>query len=253
MRTGLAHRDDRRPRGESRRVFFDRFAPPTTLVIVGAGQIAMSLTRFARELDMRTIVIDGRERYATRDRFPDADEIRVGMPSEIVAGVTPSKRVAVDSRRARLQVRAAGAAAACCARRSAISECSEARSAARRCASCLRDEGFTDDELSRIRTPIGLDIGGKSSPEVALSILAGDRGGSQREACVTRVSAPSCSSIFAGHAIARRCPTPTATPRARIRSAAIGFEFSFASTAGRSPRHGSRPTRARCASRRRRC
>ena len=36
----------------------------------------------------------------------------------------------------------------------------------------LRDEGFSDDELSRIRTPIGLDIGGKSSPEVALSILA---------------------------------------------------------------------------------
>ena len=36
----------------------------------------------------------------------------------------------------------------------------------------LREEGFTDDELARIRTPIGLDIGGKSSPEVALAILA---------------------------------------------------------------------------------
>jgi xanthine dehydrogenase accessory factor len=36
----------------------------------------------------------------------------------------------------------------------------------------LRDEGFTDDELARVRTPIGLDIGGKSPAEVALSILA---------------------------------------------------------------------------------
>jgi xanthine dehydrogenase accessory factor len=36
----------------------------------------------------------------------------------------------------------------------------------------LRDEGFTDDELARIRTPIGLDLGGKSSPEVALAIAA---------------------------------------------------------------------------------
>jgi xanthine dehydrogenase accessory factor len=36
----------------------------------------------------------------------------------------------------------------------------------------LREEGFTDDELARIRTPIGLDLGGKSSPEVALSIVA---------------------------------------------------------------------------------
>ena len=55
----------------------------------------MSLTRMARELDMRTIVVDGRERYATRERFPDADEIRVGMPSEIVAAIAPTKRVAV--------------------------------------------------------------------------------------------------------------------------------------------------------------
>ena len=36
----------------------------------------------------------------------------------------------------------------------------------------LREEGFTDDELARIRTPIGLDLGGKSSPEVALAIVA---------------------------------------------------------------------------------
>src|SRR6185369_13993528 len=81
--------------GTSRQYFFDRLSPPTTVVIVGAGQIAMSLTRMARELDMRTIVVDGRERYATRDRFPDGDEIRVGMPSEIVASIAPSKRVAV--------------------------------------------------------------------------------------------------------------------------------------------------------------
>jgi xanthine dehydrogenase accessory factor len=81
--------------GVTRQYFFDRQSPPTTVVIVGAGQIAMSLTRMARELDMRTIVVDGRERYATRERFPDADEIRVGMPSEIVASIAPSKRVAV--------------------------------------------------------------------------------------------------------------------------------------------------------------
>ena len=36
----------------------------------------------------------------------------------------------------------------------------------------LREEGFSDDELARVRTPVGLDIGGKSPPEVALSILA---------------------------------------------------------------------------------
>jgi xanthine dehydrogenase accessory factor len=155
----------------TRRLFFDRFAPPTTLVIVGASPIAMSLTRFARELEMRTVIVDGRERYATRDRFPDADEIRVGMPSEIVAGVTPTKRIAVIlvahdykydlpvlRQLIRSQVGYIGMLG------------SKKRGVAVR--EQLREEGFADDELSRIHTPIGIDLGGRSSPEVALSILA---------------------------------------------------------------------------------
>jgi xanthine dehydrogenase accessory factor len=153
------------------RVFFDRHAPPTVLVIVGAGQIAMSLTHFARELEMRTVVVDGRERYATRERFPAADDIRVGMPSEIVAELAPGKRAAVIlvSHDYKYELPVLRSLV-----RSNVGYLgmlgSKKRGAAVR--AMLRDEGFTDDELSRIRTPIGLDIGGKSSAEVALSILA---------------------------------------------------------------------------------
>lgn len=154
-----------------RRIFLERHAPPTTLVIIGAGQIAMSLTRFARELEMRSVVIDGRERYATRERFPDADEIRVGMPSEIVAKLTPSKRIAVllvahdykyELPVLRQLLRAPVGYLGMLG--------SKKRGAAVR--DILREEGFSDDELARIHTPIGLDLGGKSPPEVALSILA---------------------------------------------------------------------------------
>lgn len=157
--------------GGARRVFFDRYAPPTTLVIVGAGQIAMSLTAFARELDMRTIIVDGRERYATRERFPHADSIRVGMPSEIVASVAPTKRVAVvlvahdykyDLPVLRQLLRAPVGYLGMLG--------SKKRAAVVR--DLLRAEGFTDEELARVRTPVGLDLGGKSPPEVALSILA---------------------------------------------------------------------------------
>jgi xanthine dehydrogenase accessory factor len=157
--------------GSSRQFFFDRQSPPTTVVIVGAGQIAMALTRMARELDMRTIVVDGRERYATRERFPDADEIRVGMPSEIIASIEATKRVAVvlvahDYKYELPALRAL--------LRSPVGYIgmlgSKKRGEAVR--ALLREEGFTSDELARIRTPIGLDIGGKSPPEVALSILA---------------------------------------------------------------------------------
>jgi xanthine dehydrogenase accessory factor len=154
-----------------RRFFFDRQAPPMTLVVVGAGQIAMSLTRMARELDMRSVVIDGRERYATRERFPDADEIRVGMPSDIVTEIAPNQRVAVvlvahdykyELPVLRQLLRAPVGYIGMLG--------SKKRGAAVR--ELLREEGFTDDELARVHTPIGLDLGGKSPPEVALSILA---------------------------------------------------------------------------------
>jgi xanthine dehydrogenase accessory factor len=152
-------------------VFLDRVAPPLTLVIVGAGQIAMSLTRMARELDMHTIVVDGRERYATAERFPDAHEIRVGMPSEIVAGIAPTKNVAVvlvahdykyELPVLRHVLRAPVGYVGLLGSRK--------RGAAVR--DLLSSEGFTADELARVHTPIGIDLGGKQPEEVALSILA---------------------------------------------------------------------------------
>lgn len=153
------------------RVFVDRIAPPVTLLIVGAGQIAMSLTRLARELEMRSVVIDGRERYATHDRFPDADEIRIGMPSEIVAEFELNRRAAVvllaHDYKYELPVlrqvlrRPAGYIGLLGSRK---------RGASIR--QILSEEGFTPDELARIHTPIGLDLGGKGSADVALAILA---------------------------------------------------------------------------------
>ncbi|HEU4786506.1 MAG TPA: XdhC family protein [Gemmatimonadaceae bacterium] len=153
------------------RTFVDRIAPPITLLIVGAGQIAMSLTRLARELEMRSVVVDGRERYATRQRFPDADDIRIGMPSEIVAGCELNRRTAVvllahDYKYElpvlrhvlRQNVGYIGLLG------------SRKRGTAIR--QMLSEEGFTSDELARIHTPIGLELGGKGSAEVALAVLA---------------------------------------------------------------------------------
>jgi xanthine dehydrogenase accessory factor len=153
------------------RTFVDRIAPPLTLVIVGAGQIAMSLTRMARELDMRTVIVDGRDRYATRERFPEADDVLIGMPSEIVAGMEANRRTAIlllaHDYKYELPVL-----------RDVLRKPvgyigmlgSKKRGAAMR--DLLREEGFTDDELARVHTPIGMDLGGKAPAEVALSILS---------------------------------------------------------------------------------
>ena len=151
-------------------LFFEHHGPPGTLVVVGATQVAMTLSVLARELGFRTIVIDGRDRLATRERFPDA-ELRVGMPSDLVAEVPTSPGtafvlVAHDYKyelpvlRHVLRSDAAYIGMLGSSRRGAAVK------------ALLAEEGFTAQELARIATPIGLDIGAQSAPEIALSILA---------------------------------------------------------------------------------
>src|SRR5206468_6079900 len=72
---------------EGVRAFVEVFAPPAILAMVGASHVAMPLVSMARMLGFRTIVIDGRPRFATRERFPDVDDLRIGIPSELVKEV----------------------------------------------------------------------------------------------------------------------------------------------------------------------
>ena len=69
------------------RVFAEVFAPPAILLMVGAGHVSMPLATLGREMGFRTIVIDGRPRFATRERFPDVDDLKIGIPSELVQKV----------------------------------------------------------------------------------------------------------------------------------------------------------------------
>src|SRR5207237_3632928 len=69
--------------GEGSEAFFEVHAPRAHLIMVGAGHVSMPLVSLARLLGFRTTVIDSRPRFASRQRFPDADDLRVGMPSEI--------------------------------------------------------------------------------------------------------------------------------------------------------------------------
>jgi xanthine dehydrogenase accessory factor len=152
-------------------LFFERLAPPETVIIYGASHVAMSLAIFARELGLRTIVVDGRERMATKSRFPTVDEIHVGMPSEIAEDLRPTKRtyivlLAHDYKYELPVLREvlrsdAGYIGMLGSRRRGES-----------IRSMLKEEGFTPTELSRLRTPIGLGIGAKSAAEIALAIAA---------------------------------------------------------------------------------
>lgn len=151
-------------------VFVERMAPADALVLVGASDVGAALAPMARALGLRVVVVDGRERYATRDRFATADEILVGMPSDLVrpllkAGAyvvlvgheykydLPILREALRS-----PVRYVGMLAG--------------RKRADAVRGLLRDEGLSEHELARLHAPIGLDIGGREPEEIALSIAA---------------------------------------------------------------------------------
>jgi xanthine dehydrogenase accessory factor len=160
-------RDD--PPGEGD-AFVERIAPPDTLVLVGASDVGAALARFARTLGFRVVVIDGRERYATRDRFGSADEIRVGMPSELVrpylndgaylvlASHEYKYELPVLREALRRPLRFVGMLAG--------------RKRAGSVRGLLREDGLTDEQIARLHAPIGLDIGGREPEEIALSIAA---------------------------------------------------------------------------------
>src|SRR5439155_426941 len=69
---------------EGVRAFLEVIAPPALLLVVGASHVAMPLTTLARTLGYHTVVMDGRPRFATRERFADVDELRIGIPSEMI-------------------------------------------------------------------------------------------------------------------------------------------------------------------------
>ncbi|MGH7415005.1 MAG: XdhC family protein [Candidatus Rokuibacteriota bacterium] len=156
---------------ENVRAFAEAFAPPATLVVVGASHVAMPLTTLAKTLGFRTIVIDGRPRFATKERFPDVDDLRIGVPSELVQQVPliPTTALVLVAHDYKYDLPVL---------RHALSTPvgyvgllgSTRRGAA--ILNLLREDGVSEEALSRVRVPIGLDLGAQSAPEIALSILA---------------------------------------------------------------------------------
>src|SRR5713226_689619 len=159
----LAHRD-----GDW---FVEPFRRPAHLVIVGAIHIAIPLHRLAKVMGYRVTVVDARAKFATKERFPDADELIVAWPDEAMKALTldNSTYVVILTHDPKFDLPAlravlgkdVGYIGAIGSRKT-----NENRFAA------LREEGFTEEQLSRVHGPVGLDLGGRGAEETALGILA---------------------------------------------------------------------------------
>ncbi len=152
-------------------VFIEGFPPLPTLVIVGAGHIAIALTTFAKTLNYRVVVIDARAAFATLERFPHADELIVEWPDEVLEkmDLNPSTSVAVLTHDPKfdeptlkvLLSRNVGYIGAIGSRKT-----KEERDER------LKKQGITDEQIRHIHGPIGLNIGATSPEEMALAIMA---------------------------------------------------------------------------------
>ncbi len=157
--------------GQEARIYIEAFPPPPRLFIVGATHIAAVLCRMAKGLGFRVIVIDPRGLYATRERFPDADELLTEWPHAVLDGANLDafSYVVVLTHDPKFDVPTLATALRSQARY--IGVMGNRRTFAHRKARLI-EQGFGEAEVSRIRAPIGLDLGGRTPDEMALAILA---------------------------------------------------------------------------------
>jgi xanthine dehydrogenase accessory factor len=152
-------------------VFVEPFRRPAHMVIVGAIHIAIPLHRLAKLMDYRVTVIDARAKFATKERFPEADELIVAWPDEAMGkiAIDNSTYVVILTHDPKFDLPAL---------RSVLKQDAGyigaigSRKTNQNRFDALRKEGFTEAELARVHGPIGLDLGSRGAEETALGILA---------------------------------------------------------------------------------
>ncbi|MCI0778264.1 MAG: XdhC family protein [Chloroflexi bacterium] len=156
---------------EEAEIFIDAFAPAQRLYIVGATQVAIPLVAMARTLGFRVIVVDARSVFATNDRFPDADELLREWPDEALAkrGLDEHSHVVVLTHDPKFDLPVLEIALR--SKAAYIGAMGSRKTHAGRLEH-LRGQGFSEEDLDRIKSPIGLNIGGRAPEELALAILA---------------------------------------------------------------------------------
>src|SRR5215210_7452374 len=152
------------PRGQRRMeevaVFIQSFAPPPRMYVFGAIDFASAVAKVGKFMGYRVIVCDARPVFATRERFPTADEVVVAWPDEFLKTAEVHKRSVICVLTHDLKSEA-GYIGAMGSRRTHNNRTAR-----------LKEQGITDEQLARISSPVGLDIGARTPEETAVAIAA---------------------------------------------------------------------------------
>jgi xanthine dehydrogenase accessory factor len=156
------------------RVFVESWAPPPEMWIFGAVDFTAALAKVAKVLGYRVTVCDAREIFATRRRFPMADEVRVTWPSPIFeqrgASLGPRDAVCILTHDPKFDVPAVQGALG--TRVGYIGVMGSRTTHTRRMERLAEVGVDSAAELERLMSPIGLDIGARTPEETAISICA---------------------------------------------------------------------------------
>ena len=189
----LTYGPDGERRGEGMRVFVWAFAPKPRLLVFGAIDFAAAVARVGAFLGYHVTVCDARPVFATNSRFPEADDVVVDWPHRyltaeheagridprtVVTVLTHDPKFDVPLLEVALRLPEVAYVGAMGSRRTHDDRLAR-----------LREAGLTEEELGRLSSPIGLDLGARTPEETAISIaaeiIAGRWGGSGQRLGVT--------------------------------------------------------------------
>lgn len=156
---------------EETELFLELISAPPTLVAVGGVHITVALMSIAKTLGYRTVVIDPRNVWGNEERFPNVDQLIQAWPQAAFQqlNITPSFAIAMLTHDPKLDDPALKIALSSSA--FYIGALGSKTTNAKRRERLLND-GMTEEQLSRLHAPIGLDIGAETPEEIALAIIS---------------------------------------------------------------------------------
>jgi xanthine dehydrogenase accessory factor len=150
--------------------FINIHNPPLRLIIIGAVHIAQSVIPMAQQLGYDVTVIDPRGAFATGARFPGIS-LHAEWPDEVIPQIGLDPRTALIALTHDPKIDDPALKLALTSEAFYIGALGSKKTQGSR-VQRLKETGFPDDQIARIHGPIGLDIGAKGAPEIAVSIMA---------------------------------------------------------------------------------